>query len=115
MCRIQETLISKLALYGIPILVALGLGYILSNSWGSKAVSSGRIASGEIMAGWTCGLFLGALSFSGLLYGVSETINEDQQVISQASCYPEGWGIIAGTIVVIMLAIFAITKVNAKK
>ena len=115
-CVVQEPLISKLALYGIPLLVTIGLGYLLSNSWGNSAVDKGRKASGEIMAGWAGGLFLGALSFTGLLYAVSELkLEEENKVLSTASCYPDGWGIIAGVLCIVTLIIFVIVKLNAKK
>ena len=115
-CVVSGSLVPKLALYGIPVLVAVGMGFVLSSMWGSKAVRENRISSGEVLAGWMCGLFIGALSFSGLLYAVAERVNKDtKEVLSGASCYPDGWSLIAGILVLITLIVFIVTKMNAKK
>lgn len=113
-CRIQPNMLSKLALYGIPFLVTVGLGFLISRSWGYTAVGENRPPSGEQRAGWLCGLFLGALTFSGMLYGVSEYQNEKGD-ITTSTCYPDGWGVIAGVLVAITLIVFIIAKLSARK
>lgn len=114
-CQIQVNLVPKLALYGISLLVTAGVGFFFSKMWGENAVKEQRKPNGELLAGWSFGLFIGAVSFAGLLYAVSEQFNEDGEPVATGSCYPDGWDLIAGVLVLVTLVIFVFTKVNAKR
>lgn len=113
-CLAAPTLVQKLALYGLPILVLGAAGFVFSKMWASAAVNRGVPPSSHATAGWACGLFLSALSFSGMLYATSQQNDAEGVMLSSASCYPDGWGIIAGILTIVTLIVFVVTKVNAK-
>ena len=113
-CLAAPDLIQKLALYGVPIFVLVVAGMVFSKIWATKAVRNGIPPSSHATAGWACGLFLSSLAFAGMLYATSIQNDTAGEFLSQSSCYPDGWEIIAGILIVVTLGVFAFTKTNAK-
>jgi hypothetical protein len=114
-CLAAPDLVQKLALYGIPIFVLVVAGMVISKMWASAAVRNGIPSSSHATAGWALGLFLSSLSFAGMLFATSVPVDiNNDRIVDAASCYPTGWEIIAGILVVVTLAVFGITKANAK-
>ena len=114
-CLAAPDMLPKLALYGVPLFVLVAAGFAFSKMWGEDAANKGIPPSSHIIAGWMLGLFLSALSFSGMLYATSSQMDTEGDVMSTASCYPDGWGIIAGILVAVTLVVFIVSKMNAKK
>ena len=115
-CVAAPSLISKIALYGLPLILAGVVGMMISKSWGQKATKRSVDPGPHQTAGWTFGLWLGSLAFAGLLYMTSGFADaEDLSTISGATgCFPAGWGMVAGIFFALTTILFAVTKMNAK-
>ena len=116
-CQISGNVLSKLALYGIPLVVLGIFGFVFSKMWGKAAVERGAKPSSHMIAGWGLGFFISTLSFTGLLFALGQKVTIDAdgiESIVSGSCFPDGWTMITGILVLVGLITFIMTKINAK-
>ena len=114
-CVAAEGLIDKIILYGAPIIITVVAAIFISKSWGQKAVDNrSEYFMEHERAGKALGLLLGSLTFSSMLYVTSTQYSKAGTVMSTASCYPDGWNIVAGIFFVVSLILFIVAYVAAK-
>jgi hypothetical protein len=115
-CVAAPTLVQKIVLYGLPLILAIGVGLIVSKIWGSKAVARTVDPASQQTAGYTFGLWIGSFAFVGLLYATSglSKAGDITTIVETGSCFPNGWEVIVGVFLLITTCLFLITKMNAK-
>lgn len=115
-CLAAPDLIQQIVLYGIPLITVFVVGLMISKGWGLKATKRSVDPGPHQIAGWAFGLWIGSLTFAGLLYvtsGLTEA-GDITNIVTSGSCYPEGWGVVSGIFFLITMILFVVTKMNAK-
>lgn len=115
-CVPTPDLIPKIALFGLPLILAGVVGVMMSKSWGKKATTRSVDPAPHQTAGFAFGAWIGSLAFVALLYITSGKADETDvsTIIEKVSCLPEGWDVVAGIFFLITTILFAVTKMNAK-